>query len=114
MFALSLAMLAIGGARELLRPRLETIVAGIGLAAGLGLGRLGGPVFGEVLAFYGASLLAITHAAFATFRRTQPGARGRAVLMALVLLGAGGVMLSTLTQVRPVEILAQGLRSGRG
>jgi hypothetical protein len=114
MFALALAMLAIGGARELLRPRLETIVGAIGLGLALLLGRSAGPVFGEVLALAGATLLAVLHAAFATFARTSPGARGRAVLMALVLLAAGGVVLSTLATVRPFEIVARGLASSRG
>ena len=65
-----------------------------------------------MLGLLGAALWALTHAAVAARRRVEPSGRGRALLMALVLVGLGGVLLAALCQVGAADLLAGAL--GRG
>lgn len=112
MFAVALAALALGGARELLRPSRETLMGAAGVFLALWLGQRGSPFGGQVLGLLGAALWALTHAAVAARRRVEPSGRGRALLMALVLVGLGGVLLAALCQVGAADLLAGAL--GRG
>lgn len=108
-FALALAGLALGGARELLRPSFETLLGAAGLLVALGVGRQVPPPIGELLGLYGAVLWALIHAAAAARRRVDPSGRGRAILITLVLLGFGGVLVATLAGVGLSEVLAQAM-----
>lgn len=75
-------------------------------------GQQAGPFAGQVLGLWGAALWALVHAAAAARRRVEPNGRGRAVLIALVLVGLGGVLLAALSQVGPADLVARAL--GRG
>lgn len=112
MFAVTLAALALGGARELLKPSRETLMGAAGLFLASWLGQQGSPFGGQVLGLLGAALWALTHAAAAARRRVEPSGRGRALLMALVVVGLGGVLLAALSQVGPADLMARAL--GRG
>lgn len=94
LYSLALAVLMIGGARELLRPRLATglvaLAAGVAVAGALALS----PVLGRVVALADLALVALAHAAVSTLRRADPSPRGRAFLAALVVVGALGVVIA--------------------
>lgn len=89
LFAFAAALLGLGGARSLLRPRRETAVLALG-ALGLGLGAGWGwpPLVGPAT-LLGAAILVLGHAAVATVERSAPGLRAR--LFLLVLFGLGGL-----------------------
>lgn len=94
-FAAALALLSMGGARELLRPGLEPVVFAAAVLLGVALARLASPILAVLLGLFGVACLALIHAASATLRRTEPGPRGRVLVAFLVLLGAGGALLAS-------------------
>jgi hypothetical protein len=95
-FALALALLVLGGGRELLRPRVDGLVA-LGALAGATLLAVGPAA--PVLTLLGAALLSLTHARGAALARAEPGPRGRALLAGLLLLGGLGAALAIAGQL---------------
>jgi hypothetical protein len=97
LFALSTTLLLLGGARELLRPRVETLLLLIASAIGsAGIGSasaLLGPISGLLFFAWSSTL----HAALAARRRQEPGPRGRVLLAALSLLAIGGATVAILS-----------------
>jgi hypothetical protein len=93
-FVLCLSLLALSGARELLRFHPESAVfavAGIGAAVwSRGLADQAGPAVDLAV----AAVFFLVHAAAAARRRLRPGARGRLLLITLALLGALGAGLA--------------------
>jgi len=111
MFAMCLAVLALGGARELLRPHPESLVLlGLGLGS-VALAEGAGPAVGVLTALLAACVLVLGHSAVATLRRTRPGARARLLLAVLVLLGVLGATGALGLQLGPSGIL-RGLAAG--
>lgn len=107
LYSLALAVLMIGGARELLRPRLPTV--GVALAAAVAAaGALAlSPVLGRVVLLADLALLALAHAAVSTLRRADPSPRGRAFLSALVVVGALGVIIAIVAPLPWAFVLAE-------
>ncbi len=94
LFSLALAVMMIGGARELLRPRVPTLVlAGVAAVSVLAVASFS-PVLARVVMLADLGLLALAHAAISTVHRVAPAPRGRVFLAALVLLGALGIVLA--------------------
>lgn len=111
MFAMCLAVLALGGARELLRPHPESLALLLLGLASVGLAEGAGPVVGVLTALLAACVFVLGHSAVATLRRTRPGARARLLLAVLVLLGVMGATGALGLQLGPTGIL-QGLAAG--
>ena len=104
LFALSLAVLGLSGARALLAIRGSTVVMTAATLAAVLIARQGAPRGVPVVALIGVGFLALAHAATSTVDRTRPDARGRLMAAALVVLGAFGLVLSVVARV-PVEAL---------
>lgn len=98
-FAVGLAILALGGARELLRVQPETLVVGALTAAAVGLVAASTPALAPIAAVLGLGTLALSHAATALVRRTRPGVRGRLLTATLLVLGAAGVATALVLQI---------------
>jgi hypothetical protein len=99
LFALTLGLLILTGARELLAVRIETIVAGIvGALVLLLLGALSEPLMsvGGVVVVAG---LALVHAGTAAVRRTAAPPRVRAMIAASMVLGLAGVLWAVGLQI---------------
>lgn len=94
LYSLALAVLMIGGARELLRPRLPTALVALVAAAAVAGTLALSPVLGRVVMLADLALVALAHAAVSTLRRADPSPRGRAFLAALVVVGALGVVIA--------------------
>lgn len=94
LFSLALAVMMIGGARELLRPRAPTLVlAAIAGASVLAVATFS-PVLARVVMLADLGILALAHAALSTVHRVAPAPRGRVFLAMLVLAGTTGVILA--------------------
>lgn len=107
LFSLALAVMMIGGARELLRPRLPTVIlAGVAALAVLGAMSVS-PILGRVAMLANLGLLALAHAALSTVYRVAPAPRGRVFLAVLVLAGSGGVLLAILSPLPWAFVLGQ-------
>ena len=106
-YALAAAILMLGGARELLRIRRETVVLALAIAAAMALvsGASGtlGPVFGLIF----VAMLALAHAAVATVRRGEPGPRGRLLIAVLMLLGTAGVAIAAVSELGVSRLLRE-------
>ncbi len=100
-YAICLGVLALLGARELLRPRPETFAMLLGTALGAALAALGHPALLTLVAFLGLSATVLVHAAGAVIARAAPGPRGRLLVATVVWLGAGGVLAAIFGQVEP-------------
>ena len=106
LFALGLAVLGMGGARALLKPRWATVwMAGCTVAAMTVLGP-SNPRAGPLVGLLGAGFAVLAHAASATVDRTRPDARGRLLAVALMGLAASGLVLSVAARLG-----LEGLRS---
>ena len=99
LFALTLGLLILAGARELLVVRIETVVAGIVSAASLLLlSALSDPRrTGAGVVVVGG--LALVPAGTAAVRRTAAPPRVRALIAASMLLGFAGVLWAVATQI---------------
>ncbi len=92
MFAMCLAVVALGGARELLRLHLETLATAAACALTVGLTYGVSPQLGLLVALVGIGTVLLNHGAVATLRRTHAGTRARVLLAVLVILGVSGVI----------------------
>lgn len=105
MFALSLALLALGGARELLRVHPESLALLLGGVLVLGLARGAGTVVAAYSALIVACTVTLGHAAVATLRRTRPGLRARLLIGVLLLSGILGAGAALGFQIGPASLL---------
>ncbi|MBI2373152.1 MAG: hypothetical protein HYV07_04060 [Deltaproteobacteria bacterium] len=96
MFALSLMLLALGGLRELLKLRKESVSAFLAAGAASFLASFGGPGTPPTAPLVFVSWSFLAHAATAVAYRVEPGGRGRAVVLALVFTGMVGSTLAAL------------------
>jgi hypothetical protein len=106
MYALCLAALALGGARELLKVSVETLVFAGALLIAVVVVRSASDALAAVLALPGAGALALVHASAATVRRTAPTVRGRLLVGSLLVLGTAGVFFAIGAQIGLTHILA--------
>lgn len=96
LFALAAAVLALGGGRELVRIRAESLILATAvLVALLLINRPAGGPLG--LVFVGC--LALGHAAIATVHRSLPGTRGRLLISVVAVMGVGGVAMGALSHL---------------
>lgn len=106
LFALTLGLLILAGARELLRVRIETAVAGIAAVGSLLLlSKLSESLMtiGGVVTVAGVALV---HAGTAAVRRTAAAPRVRAMIAASMLLGFIGAAWAVFTQIGLGGLLA--------
>ncbi len=92
LFACALAVLVLGGARELLRIRREGLVLGIAVLGALGLAGRGDPRIAPAFGLVSVAVLSIGHAVSAARRRVDPSPRGRLLLAVVALLAVLGVV----------------------
>lgn len=92
MFAMCLAVVALGGARELLRLHRETLAAAGASGAIVALTYGVSPKLGMLMSLVGICTVLLNHGAVATLRRTHAGTRARVLLAVLVVLGVSGVV----------------------
>ena len=90
LYALALGALALGGARELLRPYAPTAAMLALSAVALLVARLTWPPLGLAAGIAGLGATFIVHAGAATLSRLEPGPRGRLLVVVVVVLGAVG------------------------
>jgi hypothetical protein len=99
LFALTLGLLILTGARELLVVRIEVLVAGIGAAAALLIwAELSKPLM-TVAGVVAMAGVALVHAGTAAVRRTAAEPRVRAMIAASMLLGFAGAVWAVGTQI---------------
>jgi hypothetical protein len=99
LFALTLGLLILAGARELLVVRIETIVAGIVSATSLLLLSALSEALMTVAGVVVVAGLALVHAGTAAVRRTAAPPRIRALIAASMLLGFAGVLWAVAAQI---------------
>jgi len=92
LYACALAVLLLGGARELIRIRRESALMIAAVLAGIALAYRAEPPLSVAFALFDLAALAAVHAGVATFHRLAPGARGRLILATLVILAIAGAL----------------------
>ncbi|MCA9551370.1 MAG: hypothetical protein KC933_15140 [Myxococcales bacterium] len=100
-FVVCLAVLALSGARELLRFHPESAMFAVAAVAAALLVRSASPQAAPLVELAGGATFFLIHGAAAASRRTRPGPRGRLLLATLVLIGAVGAMGTLGLQVGP-------------
>ena len=114
LFALTLGLLILAGARELLIVRIETLVAGIALAVALLIwGELSKPLM-TVAGVVALAGLALVHAGTAAVRRTAAPPRVRVMVAASMVLGLLGAVWAVGTQIRWGGLFELLLRASTG
>ncbi len=93
-FALAFGVLLLGGGRELLRPRLGALLAGLAGALGVLMIHARDPVLGLRLGMTVIAATALLHAAEAASGRQAAGPKWRLILGTCVLVGTAGVALA--------------------
>jgi hypothetical protein len=99
LFALTLGLLILTGARELLAMRIETVVAGIGAVAALLIwSQLSEPLM-TVAGLVALAGVALVHAGTAAVRRSAAPSRVRVMVAASMLLGFTGAVWAVGAQI---------------
>lgn len=94
MFAFAMAIVALGGARELLRPGRETLVLAGVAAFVIAVARMLTPSLLPGLGLLAVASTTLGHAAATAARRTEPSPKGRLLLVLTFLLGILGASLA--------------------
>jgi hypothetical protein len=106
-FSLALAMAMIGGARELLRPRMPVLIlAGIAALVVLAVSTFS-PVLARVVALLDLAIVALAHAASSTLVRVDPTPRFRIFLLAVVLAGTLGALIAIIAPLPWAFVLSE-------
>lgn len=105
LFAMCLAVLCLGGSRELLRLSLEPLVVLGALVVAAAIVKTGSAILATLLLLPGLATLALVHAAAAATRRTQATVRGRVLAAVLVVLGVSGAFAAVVAELGPHRIL---------
>ena len=106
LFALALALLGLGGARALLQLRWPTMWMAVFTLGAVLLIRSVVPRAVPLFALLGVGFATLVHAGASTADRTRPDARGRTLIVALILLGAVGLVLGTTASLSMSGLLA--------
>ena len=107
-FALALAFLLLGGARELLRFSRESVVFAGLAAAAIMLARTRSPLAATAVGLFAVAALSLVHAAAASSRRIMPGPRGRVLIVLLIALGMCGAAVAVLSALE-LEVVVSAL-----